>query len=549
MMNPSTNILEEILVMGKTVGDSTGIRCKRGMTSNEKGEIKYVSSGGNQQSSTVVTTQLSKMRTDRVSYCYYCGRKGHIALIVTSCYITIQLVLRQWMLKAYDREESASQADSISERGLCHIWRRRHMKNCWKKQECTVNNSCDQIVMKGVISAYNCYMWTSVKALVSRKNEDAELWHKKLGHTNYRNIQQLISKEAVRGLPIHEIKDNVCGECQVGKLIKSCHQKLQHLVTTRVLELIHTDLMGPMQVKSYGGKNLCYIFDDQEPRQKFDVKSEEDIFLGYFKNNRALLVFNKRTKVVMESMNVKVLDQGLETCENDAEVGAPIINSRTDNTTETPTEDPYDNNSCDDNHPIQPASRIQKNHNVDNIIGQLDEGIEFEETFASVARLEAIRLLLSRACLMKFKLFKMDMKSAFLNGVVEEEVYVEQLKGFVDNSCPQHVYRLKKVLYGLKQAPRAWYERLRKFLLANGYTRGGTDKILFIKYEDSKLMMVQIYVDDIIFGGMSDQLIGLEMHNTERAHLVDVSLLETILCRGSTRNKIQFPYLQLKQNR
>ncbi|GAA0151767.1 transmembrane signal receptor [Lithospermum erythrorhizon] len=89
----------------------------------------------------------------------------------------------------------------------------------------------------------------------------------------------------------------------------------------------------------------------------------------------------------------------------------------------------------------------------------------------------------------------------------QEKVYVEQPKGFVDNSCPQHVYRLKKALYGLKQAPKAWYERLTKFLLANGYTRGGTDKTLFIKYEESKLMVAQIYVDDIIFGGMSDQLV------------------------------------------
>ncbi|CAM8987579.1 unnamed protein product [Rhodiola kirilowii] len=81
------------------------------------------------------------------------------------------------------------------------------------------------------------------------------------------------------------------------------------------------------------------------------------------------------------------------------------------------------------------------------------EGVDFDETFAPVARLEAIRLLLALACLLKFKLFQMDVKSAFLNGVLNEEVYVAQPKGFEDPHHPEYVYHLKKALYGLKQAP------------------------------------------------------------------------------------------------
>ncbi|GAA0174991.1 transmembrane signal receptor [Lithospermum erythrorhizon] len=111
------------------------------------------------------------------------------------------------------------------------------------------------------------------------------------------------------------------------------------------------------------------------------------------------------------------------------------------------------------------------------------EGVDFEETFAPVARLEAIRLLLSIAYLLKFKLFQMNVKSAFLNRVVQEEVYVKQPKGFIDATYPEHVYKLKKALYGLKQAQRAWYERLTIFLLKNGYTQGGVDNTLFIKRE------------------------------------------------------------------
>ncbi|KAK2402491.1 cysteine-rich RECEPTOR kinase [Trifolium repens] len=140
------------------------------------------------------------------------------------------------------------------------------------------------------------------------------------------------------------------------------------------------------------------------------------------------------------------------------------------------------------------------------------EGVDFDETFAPVARLESIRLLLGVACILKFKLFQMNVKSAFLNGYLNEEVYVAQPKGFVDPNLPDHVYRLKKALYGLKQAPRAWYERLTKFLLQQGYKKGETDKTLFVRQEKGKLVIAQIYVDDIVFGGMTDALVKQFVH-------------------------------------
>ncbi|KAK2444335.1 putative mitochondrial protein [Trifolium repens] len=135
------------------------------------------------------------------------------------------------------------------------------------------------------------------------------------------------------------------------------------------------------------------------------------------------------------------------------------------------------------------------------------EGLDFDETFAPVARLESIRLLLGVACILKFKLYQMDVKSAFLNGYLQEEVYVEQPKGFVNPEHPNYVYKLKKALYGLKQAPRAWYERLTQFLEEQGYRKGGSDKTLFVKEERGKFIIAQIYVDDIVFGGMSDTMV------------------------------------------
>ena len=99
------------------------------------------------------------------------------------------------------------------------------------------------------------------------------------------------------------------------------------------------------------------------------------------------------------------------------------------------------------------------------------EGVDFEETFVPVARLESIRLFLGMACILNFKVYQMDVKNVFLNGVLQEEVYVEQPKGFEDLAHQDHVYRLKKALCGLKQAPRAWYERLTGFVLDGGYIR------------------------------------------------------------------------------
>ncbi|GJU57075.1 retrovirus-related pol polyprotein from transposon TNT 1-94 [Tanacetum coccineum] len=134
------------------------------------------------------------------------------------------------------------------------------------------------------------------------------------------------------------------------------------------------------------------------------------------------------------------------------------------------------------------------------------EGIDYDETYAPVARLESIRILLAYACALDFKLFQMDVKSAFLNGFINEEVYVAQPPGFIDFAKPNHVYRLKKALYGLKQAPKAWYDRLKAFLIKHDYTMGMVDNTLFTKKKEPNLIIVQIYVDDIIFGSTCQEM-------------------------------------------
>ena len=134
------------------------------------------------------------------------------------------------------------------------------------------------------------------------------------------------------------------------------------------------------------------------------------------------------------------------------------------------------------------------------------ESIDFDETYAPVARIESICMLLAYVCHKDFKVYQMDVKSPFLNGILEEEVYVKHPPSFEDAIHPEYVYKLYKALYGLKQAPRAWYERLSKFLLENNFKMGTTDKTLFTRQEKDDILLVQIYVDDIIFGLTNDAL-------------------------------------------
>ncbi|GJU55605.1 retrovirus-related pol polyprotein from transposon TNT 1-94 [Tanacetum coccineum] len=134
-----------------------------------------------------------------------------------------------------------------------------------------------------------------------------------------------------------------------------------------------------------------------------------------------------------------------------------------------------------------------------------EEGIDFEESFASVARLEAVRIFLTFAAHMNMTLYQVDVKMAFLNGILREEVYVSHPNGFVDPNKPNHLYRLKKALYRLKQVSRAWYDLLSSFLLSQGFSKGTVDPTLFISRKDKDILLVQIYVD-IIFASTTTEL-------------------------------------------
>nr|GEW45639.1 hypothetical protein [Tanacetum cinerariifolium] len=133
--------------------------------------------------------------------------------------------------------------------------------------------------------------------------------------------------------------------------------------------------------------------------------------------------------------------------------------------------------------------------------GQIQEDdIDYDEVFTPVARIKAIKLFLAFASYMGFMVYQMDVKSAFLYGRINEEIYVTQPKGFLDPQHPKKVYKVVKALYGLHQAPRAWYATISTFLLKHGYRRGTINKTLFIKKNKRDIILVQVYVDDIILG-------------------------------------------------
>ncbi|KAL0546271.1 hypothetical protein IC582_016177 [Cucumis melo] len=360
--------------------------------------------------------------------------------------------------------------------------------------------------------------------------------------------------------------------------------------------------------------NTCFILSNREHHRKWDSKADRGIFLGYSTNSQAYRVYNRRTRTVMESVNViiddheKIANGSID--EEDGDIWAVYSQkTKTSGSEQSSLTNDKDNSSSHSNVNsmvvlIEPTSvdhlvdstsealvsncqqtndysvklpdtagssmqkivqptHIAKNHPSSSIIGDVHssittqkkerkyyskmvanvcytstiepttvtaaltdehwilamqeellqfernqiEGLDFGETFTPVARLEAIRLLLSYAYFWKFKLFQMDVKSAFLNGYLSKEVYIAQPKGFVDPVHRDNVYKLRKALYGLKQAPRAWYDRLSTYLLRQGYRRGSADQTMFVHRQGTDFLIFQIYVDDIIFGGTSSEYV------------------------------------------
>ncbi|GJW66203.1 retrovirus-related pol polyprotein from transposon TNT 1-94 [Tanacetum coccineum] len=249
--------------------------------------------------------------------------------------------------------------------------------------------------------------------------------------------------------------------------------------------------------------SLCYPTNDRDDLGKMKPKADIGVFIGYSKTSTGLpsTFFKPSTSSIIVDTH-----EAPPIVTTSDEQTSPISLQESD---EVHQEDSADfdegknvialkwlwKNKCDaENIMVRNKSRlVAKGY-------KQEEGIDFEESFAPVARLEAVRMFIAFAAHMNITIFQMDVKTAFLNGPLKEEVYVSQPEGFIDSEFPNHVYRLKKALYGLKQAPRAWYDKLSSFLIEHGFNKGIIDPTLFTRRHGGDILLVQVYVDDIIFG-------------------------------------------------
>nr|GEY48711.1 hypothetical protein [Tanacetum cinerariifolium] len=260
------------------------------------------------------------------------------------------------------------------------------------------------------------------------------------------------------------------------------------LINGRKLDILFLHVFGA----------LCYPKNDRKDIGKLGAKGDIGFFIGYSADSCAYRVFNHRTKKIMETMNVSFDELSAMAFEQRS--SKPGLQSMTSG---------------------QIKQTVIRNKSRLVVRGyRQEEGINFKESFALVARMEAIRIFLAYAAHKSFTVFQMDVNTAFLHGSLKEDVYVCQPEGFIDADHPSHVYKLKKALYGLKQAPRAWYDELSKFLLHNHFFKGAIDSTLFIRrFQDD--ILVYKYVLEILtkYGMDSCDPVGTPMEIKDKLDL------------------------------
>nr|GEU99239.1 retrovirus-related Pol polyprotein from transposon TNT 1-94 [Tanacetum cinerariifolium] len=271
----------------------------------------------------------------------------------------------------------------------------------------------------------------------------AWLWLRRLSHLNFDYINLLLKKDIVIGLPkLKYVKDQLCSSCELSKAKRSSFKSKVVPSSKGRLNLLHMDLRGPMRVASINGK-------------KYILKKENT-----YKMMNLPILFVHRHKKMLSLPHITLASANKTTTATDPEMcmyALTVSIAKLKNIKEAMADFAWIEAMQEELHQFD---RLQ------------EEGIDFEESFAPVARLEAIRIFIAYAAHKSFLIYQMDVKTAFLNGPLKEEVYVVQPDGFVDPDHLEKVYRLRKALYGLMQALRGWYDELSKFLTSKGFTKG-----------------------------------------------------------------------------
>nr|GEU76245.1 retrovirus-related Pol polyprotein from transposon TNT 1-94 [Tanacetum cinerariifolium] len=336
------------------------------------------------------------------------------------------------------------------------------------------------------------------KSLVANKMEPNNSWGSSSSNVPSSVIKSRLSKlfsgiwtsGLVRVIPKLKFeKDYLCSACAMVKSLKKSYKPKSEDTNQEKHYLLHMDLCGPMRVESINGKNaLCYPTNDSENLVKLQPKADIGIFIGYAPTKKAFQIYNMRTRRIVEIIHVdfdELTTLASKQSIQDVSTGLPSSTtvdqdtpsmSKSHTTIEIqslviPQEVEKENLDIEvanmGNDPLlgvpitevtsAQSSSMSKACLVAHGYCQ-EEGIDFEQSFAPVARLKAIRIFLAYAAHKNMVVYQMDVKTAFLNGNLREEVYVSQSDGVVDQNNPNHVYKLKKALYALKQAPRVWNE-------------------------------------------------------------------------------------------
>nr|GEV03937.1 hypothetical protein [Tanacetum cinerariifolium] len=333
----------------------------------------------------------------------------------------------------------------------------------------------------------------------------------------------------------------------------TCYTQNRSLIHTRrnktPYELVHNKKPDLTLLHVFGA--LCYPINDNKDLGKLQPTDDIGFFVGYAPSRKGYRIYNKRTRRIMEIIHVQfdgscATQYKTRSYISDAWTDRPVspapavpvpvnsagipsstaIDQYAPSPSHSPSslalqypclhqgvaaestlmdENPFDHVGKDPFINIfapKPVSAASSSGMLARLVAkgyQKEEGIDFEESFAPVTRIEAIRIFIANATSKNMTIYQMDVNTSFLNGELKEEVYVCQPEGFVDPDHPTHVHYLKKALYGLKQAPRAWYDTLSWFLLDNKFSKGAVDPTLFTQKTGKHILLIQIYVDDIIF--------------------------------------------------
>nr|GEV54415.1 hypothetical protein [Tanacetum cinerariifolium] len=441
----------------------------------------------------------------------------------------------------------------------------------FRRNACFVRNLEGVDLLKGdrstnlyTINLYEMASASPICLMACASSTKLWLWHQRLSHLNFDTINDLARNDLVSGLPKFKYhKEHLYPSCEQGKSKRASHPPKLVPNSRQRLHLLHMDLCGPMRITSINGKRIYnrrtkkiietmnVLFDElyapstittQQPTEgELDLLFEAmyDDYIGGQPSATARTVPPAQEPQDVDELNSNAMVDG-NTFVN------PFANSSTSAAESSSSQNVDPSNMHTFFQPYPHEFQWTKDHPLEQVIGEpsrpvltrnqlqsdgdmcmyaltgtaKEEGIDFEESFASVARMEAIRIFLEYATHKSFTVFQMDVKTAFLHGSLKEDVYVCQPEGFIDADNPSHIYKLKKALYGLKQAPRAWYDKLSTFLLQNHFFKGTIDPTLFIRrFHDD--ILVSKYMLEILkkYGMESCDPVGTPMEIKDKLEL------------------------------